>query len=104
MVKVPQPSCVFGCRARKRKAIQIPWDLDEGMPGKIVQKLLEEHCHLNLSITAQEADYIVDLIAQKLPCNYNAVYRTVSAPHCPQKTAPWVAEGAPRSAGVAPRR
>ena len=33
----------------------------------------------------------MDLIAQKLPCNYNEVYRTVSAPHCPQKTAPWVA-------------
>ena len=25
----------------------------------------------------------------------------MSAPHCPQKTAPWVAEGAPHSAGVA---
>ena len=43
----------------------------------------------------------MDLIAQKLPCNYDAVYRTVSAPHCPQKTAPWVAEGAPHRAGVA---
>ena len=82
---------MFGCWAGKGKAIQIPLDLDEGMPGKIVQELLEEQCHLSLSITAQEADYIVDLIAQKLPCNYNAVYRTVSAPHCPQKTVPWVA-------------
>ena len=82
---------MFGCRAGKRKAIQILWDLDEGMLGKIIQELLVEHCHLNLSITAQEADYIVDLIAQKLPCNYNAVYRIVSAPHCPQKIVPWVA-------------
>ena len=54
---------MFGFWAGKGKAIQIPLDLDEGMPGKILQELLEEHCHLNLSITAQEADYIVDLIA-----------------------------------------
>ena len=82
---------MFGCQAGKRKAIQIPWGLDKGMPVKIVQELLEEHCHLNLSIIAQEADYIVGQIAQKLPYNYNAVYKTVSAPHCPQKTTPWVA-------------
>ena len=69
LVKDPQPSFVFGCRAGKRRAIQIPLDLDEDMPGKIVQELLEEHCHLRLSITAEDADYIVDLIAQKLPCN-----------------------------------
>ena len=33
----------------------------------------------------------MDLIGQKQPYNYNAVYRTVSAPHYPQKIAPWVA-------------
>ena len=69
MVKDPQPSFVFGCRADKRRAIQTPLDLDEEMRGKIVQELLEEHCHLRLSITTEYAHYIVDLIAQKLPCN-----------------------------------
>ena len=33
----------------------------------------------------------MDLITQKLPYNYNAVYKTVSAPHYPQKIPPWVA-------------
>ena len=69
LVKDPQPSFVFGCRADKRRAIQIPLDLEEDMPGKVVMGLLEEHCHLRLSITTEYADYIVDLIAQKLPCN-----------------------------------
>ena len=69
LVKDHQLSFVFGFREGKRRAIQIPLDLDEDMPGKIVEELLEEHCHLNLSIAAEEADDIVDLIAQKLLCN-----------------------------------
>ena len=69
LVKDPQPSFVFGCQADKRRAIQSPLNLDKDMPGKILQGCLEEHCHLRLSITAEDAEYIVDLIAQKLPCN-----------------------------------
>ena len=69
LVKDPQPSFVFGCWADKRRIIQIALYLYEDMPGKVVLELLEEHCHLRLSITAEDADYIVDLIAQKLPCN-----------------------------------
>ena len=56
LVKDPQPSFVFGCWADKRRAIQIPLDLDEDMPGKIVQEFLEEHCHLRLSITTEAAE------------------------------------------------
>lgn len=81
----------FWMLAGKRRAVQIPFNLDEDMPGKIVQELLEEHCPLSLSITTEESDCIVDLFSQKLSCNYNAVYRTVSGPLCPQKTGQWVA-------------
>ena len=56
LVKDPQPSFVFGCRADKRRAIQIPLDLDEDMSGNIIQDFLEEHCHLRLSITAEAAE------------------------------------------------
>ena len=50
------------------------------MSSKVVQEMLRKHSHLSLRVIAEEAECIVDLIAQELPSNYNAVHGTVAAP------------------------
>ena len=103
LVQDPQPSFVFGCRADKRRANQIPLDLDEDMLGKVVLELLEEHCHLRLSITAEDRGPDGPKAALQLKCSLQDYVSPIlssedSAMGCSATFD--VAGGAPHSAGV----
>ena len=72
--------CVLGSLAGKRRAIRLLCKLQEDMPSKVLQEMLRKHRHLSVRVVAEEAECIVDLIAQELSSNYNAVHGTVAAP------------------------
>lgn len=42
--------------------------------------MVEVHCHLSSSIAGEKTECSVDMMAQDLPCGYNAVHRTIM-PH-----------------------
>eukprot|EP00803_Ostreobium_quekettii_P008921 evm.model.scf_865.2 EVM.evm.TU.scf_865.2 scf_865:11887-15742(-) len=78
----------FNDKEGKRRAIQFPFNLDEDTPAKIVQEMLEEHCHLSLSIGTEDADYIGTLIAQQLPDGFKSFPRSVSCPTLSEEADP----------------
>ena len=99
--------CVFRSSASKRRAIWFLCKLHEDMSSKVVQEMLRKHSHLSLRVIAEEAECIVDLIAQESPSDYNAVHRIIAAPSPSSKDGAMgcsiafaAAKGVPCSAGV----
>ncbi|GMH39825.1 hypothetical protein BSKO_07729 [Bryopsis sp. KO-2023] len=74
----------------KKKAIQFPFNLNDDTADQIVAEMVEEHSHINLSITEEEADLIGQMIGKEVERSRNegseeltayvSVQRTVGEP------------------------